>query len=112
MFKYATAMGAKVIVTSSSDEKLQIAKKLGASELINVSDLGEENIFSGGFKNFKTCFLLDLVLNPLNHPSDMQFRSKFCNAKSKNFFSTRPTPPGQTKSYVSQMAKALISLPM
>jgi NADPH:quinone reductase-like Zn-dependent oxidoreductase len=28
-------MGAKVFATSSTDEKLQIAKKLGASELIN-----------------------------------------------------------------------------
>lgn len=28
-------MGARVIATSSSDEKLQIAKKLGASNLIN-----------------------------------------------------------------------------
>jgi NADPH:quinone reductase-like Zn-dependent oxidoreductase len=33
--KYAAALGARVIATSSTDEKLQIAKKLGASELIN-----------------------------------------------------------------------------
>jgi NADPH:quinone reductase-like Zn-dependent oxidoreductase len=33
--KYAAALGAKVIATSSSDEKLQIVKKLGASEVIN-----------------------------------------------------------------------------
>jgi len=33
--KYAAALGARVIATSSTDEKLQFAKKLGASELIN-----------------------------------------------------------------------------
>lgn len=33
--KYAAALGARVIATSSSDEKLLIAKQLGASELIN-----------------------------------------------------------------------------
>lgn len=33
--KYAAALGARVIATSSTDEKLQTAKKLGASELIN-----------------------------------------------------------------------------
>jgi len=33
--KYAAALGARVIATSSTDEKLHIAKKLGASELIN-----------------------------------------------------------------------------
>jgi NADPH:quinone reductase-like Zn-dependent oxidoreductase len=33
--KYAAALGARVIATSSTDENLQIAKKLGASELIN-----------------------------------------------------------------------------
>ncbi|TVY78512.1 Zinc-type alcohol dehydrogenase-like protein [Lachnellula suecica] len=33
--QYAAAMGARVIATSSTDEKLQIAKQLGASELIN-----------------------------------------------------------------------------
>ncbi|KAK9769999.1 putative Enoyl reductase (ER) domain-containing protein [Seiridium cardinale] len=35
VIQYASALGARVIATSSSDEKLQIAKKLGASELIN-----------------------------------------------------------------------------
>lgn len=33
--KYAAVLGARVIATSSTDEKLQIAKNLGASELIN-----------------------------------------------------------------------------
>jgi len=35
VIQYATALGARVISTSSSDDKLQIAKELGASELIN-----------------------------------------------------------------------------
>lgn len=35
VIQYAAALGAKVIATSSTDEKLQIAKALGASELIN-----------------------------------------------------------------------------
>ena len=34
-WKYAAALGAKVIATSSSKEKLQIAKLLGASEFID-----------------------------------------------------------------------------
>lgn len=33
--QYAAALGVRVIATSSTDEKLLIAKKLGASELIN-----------------------------------------------------------------------------
>jgi NADPH:quinone reductase-like Zn-dependent oxidoreductase len=33
--QYAAALGARVIATSSTDEKLQIARTLGASELIN-----------------------------------------------------------------------------
>jgi len=35
--KFAAALGARVIETSSTDEKLQIAKQLGASDLINYS---------------------------------------------------------------------------
>ncbi|KFX93009.1 hypothetical protein O988_07043 [Pseudogymnoascus sp. VKM F-3808] len=35
VIQYAAALGARVIATSSTDEKLQIAGKLGASELIN-----------------------------------------------------------------------------
>ncbi|KAK4939686.1 hypothetical protein LTR10_020076 [Elasticomyces elasticus] len=35
VIQYASALGARVIATSSTDEKLQIAKALGASELIN-----------------------------------------------------------------------------
>ncbi|KAH7336029.1 putative alcohol dehydrogenase [Rhexocercosporidium sp. MPI-PUGE-AT-0058] len=35
VIQYAAALGAKVIATSSTDEKLQIASKLGAAELIN-----------------------------------------------------------------------------
>lgn len=35
--QYAAAMGARVIATSSSDDKLQIAKSLGASDLINYT---------------------------------------------------------------------------
>lgn len=34
----ATAMGANVIATSSSNEKLEIARKLGASHLINYKE--------------------------------------------------------------------------
>ncbi|KAG4434652.1 hypothetical protein IFR05_009857 [Cadophora sp. M221] len=43
--QYAAVLGAKVIATSSTDEKLQIAKQLGASELINYKttpNWGEE----------------------------------------------------------------------
>ncbi len=43
--QYAAALGARVIATSSSTEKLQIAKYLGASELINyrtTPDWGDE----------------------------------------------------------------------
>ncbi|KAL5353624.1 hypothetical protein ACLOAV_001661 [Pseudogymnoascus australis] len=35
VIQYAAALGVRVIATSSTDEKLLIAKKLGASELIN-----------------------------------------------------------------------------
>ena len=35
VIQYAAALGARVIATSSTDEKLQMAKALGASELIN-----------------------------------------------------------------------------
>lgn len=37
-------MGARVIATSSSDEKLEIAKKLGASEVINYKTTPEWSI--------------------------------------------------------------------
>lgn len=36
--QFAVASGATVIATSSSDEKLKIAKKLGAKHLINYKD--------------------------------------------------------------------------
>ncbi|TVY14070.1 Zinc-type alcohol dehydrogenase-like protein [Lachnellula arida] len=38
---YAAAVGARVIATSSSDEKLEIAKKLGASDIINYKTTPE-----------------------------------------------------------------------
>ncbi|TVY28892.1 Zinc-type alcohol dehydrogenase-like protein [Lachnellula hyalina] len=41
---YAAAMGARVIATSSSDEKLESAKKLGASEVINYKTTPEWSI--------------------------------------------------------------------
>ncbi|KAH9224909.1 putative zinc-type alcohol dehydrogenase-like protein [Leptodontidium sp. 2 PMI_412] len=39
VIQYAAALGARVIATSSTDEKLQVAKKLGASELINYKTI-------------------------------------------------------------------------
>ncbi len=36
-FQFAAALGARVIATSSSDEKLKLAKGLGASDLINYN---------------------------------------------------------------------------
>ncbi|MDR7132020.1 NADPH:quinone reductase-like Zn-dependent oxidoreductase [Algoriphagus sp. 4150] len=39
--QFAKALGAKVIITSSSNDKLEMAKKLGADEVINYAEIAD-----------------------------------------------------------------------